>query len=77
MCSPVRILLFGAAITTLFFGAARRNVPVVCRILACDRQLLHYSSTTITADHFDKQKQGITRDSRTAFTSFSRFMATP
>ena len=63
--------------TTLFFGAARRNVPVVYRILTRDRQLLDYSSTTITADHFSKQKQGITRDSRTAFTSFSRFMATP
>ena len=63
--------------TTLFWGGARRNVPVVYRILTCDRQLLHYSSTTITVDHFGNHNPGITRDSRTAFTSFSRFVASP
>jgi hypothetical protein len=74
MRSPVRISIFCAAMTTLFFGAARRNVPVVYRILTCDRQLLHYSSTTITVDHFGNHNPGITRDSRTAFASFSRFV---
>ena len=61
--------------TTLFWGGARRDVPVVYRILTCDRQLLHYSSTTITVDHFGNHNPGITRDSHTAFAFFSRFVA--